>query len=175
MKKCLIVVDFQKDFVDGALGFPDAEKLEKKILQKLDSALADKYDILFTLDTHGGDYLQTQEGRCLPTPHCLRDSNGWTLYGQIETYLPIAKAVFEKNTFGSLDLAGFLKAQQYDEVELVGLVSNICVLSNAVLAKAALPEAEIFVDASCTASFNKSLHQKALDILEGIYIKVINR
>lgn len=175
MKKCLIVVDFQKDFVNGALGFSGAEKLEERILEKLDAALADKNDIIFTFDTHEPDYLQTQEGRKLPKMHCLRNSGGWELYGQTAVYLPIAKAVFEKNTFGSLDLANFLRTEQYDTVELVGLVSNICILSNAILAKAALPEAEILVDAACTASFDKSMHTKALDIMNGVHIHVVNR
>lgn len=173
MKKCLIVVDYQKDFVDGALGFHGAELLEEKILQKIEDYK--DQDIVFTFDTHAPDYLQTREGQNLPVTHCVKDSAGWALYGKLGDHLAGAKAVFEKNTFGSLELAGFLQEQQYDTVELVGLVSNICVLSNAVLAKAALPEAEIIVDAACTASHDKAMHEKALDILQGVHIHTINR
>ncbi len=175
MKKCLIIVDFQKDFVDGSLGFAGAAVLDDRIVKKISACQKEQTHILFTLDTHGLDYLDTQEGRRLPVPHCQKPADGWALYGKTAAYLPAAQAVFEKNTFGSLALADFLRAQQYGRVELVGLVSNICVLSNAVLAKAALPEADIVVDAACTDSFDKAMHEKALDILEGIHVQVINR
>ncbi|HHU55911.1 MAG TPA: cysteine hydrolase [Acholeplasmataceae bacterium] len=166
--RLLIIVDFQNDFVDGALGFPEAKFLENKIYEK-----AKGYDnIVFTLDTHDENYLNTQEGKNLPIKHCIRDSEGWQLYGKIKE---LSGKKFIKNTFGSDELFEYLKNSNYQEIEIVGLVSNICVIANAVLAKTALPEAQIIVDASCTDSYDKALHEKALDVMEGMQIKIINR
>lgn len=175
MKKALIVVDYQNDFVSGSLGFPEAVALEGRIERKIVDCLSAGDDLLFTFDTHASDYLATQEGRNLPVPHCEKGTEGWNLYGAVAAYLPKAVRCFEKNTFGSFELAEYLKATGYDVVELVGLVSNICVISNAILAKAALPEAEIIVDAACTASVDVSMNEKALDVLQGVQVVVINR
>lgn len=175
MKKALVVVDYQNDFVSGALGFPGAANLEKSIEKKIIDGLAAGADLLFTFDTHDTDYLATQEGRKLPVPHCEKGTEGWDLYGAIAAYRHKATWCFEKCTFGSLELAEYLKVEGYDVVELVGLVSNICVISNAILAKAALPEAEIIVDAACTASADEEMHEKALDVLQGVHVTVINR
>ncbi len=173
MKKALIVVDYQKDFVDGSLGFPGAEKLDDAICKKIESYQLENYDVIFTLDTHQENYLDTQEGKKLPIPHCIENTPGWELYGNTARFHDPHTVTFQKNTFGSLELANFLREEQYEAVELVGLVSNICVLSNAILAKAALPEAAITVDASCTASADQALHQKALELLENLQIDVI--
>lgn len=175
MKKLLIVVDYQKDFVDGALGFPGAALLETAICRKIESCRKAGADVCFTFDTHTDRYLETQEGTNLPVPHCLRGSSGWELYGKAAVLLKAGDRTFEKPTFGSLELAEFLKGKDYGEIELVGLVSNICVLSNAVLAKTALPEARIMVDASCTASFDADLNEKALDVMAGLQMEIINR
>lgn len=175
MKKALIVVDYQKDFVSGSLGFPEAVKLDDRIAAKIKKALAAKEDVIFTLDTHGEDYLCTQEGKNLPVVHCVKGSDGWEVYGKTGDYLPQAAAVVEKGAFGSLSLGELLRKGEYGQVELVGLVSSICVISNAVIAKAALPEALVSVDASCTAGADQALHEKALDVMEGLQIKVINR
>lgn len=175
MNKALIVVDYQNDFVSGTLGFPGAEKLEGPIACKIEQYLAAGDDLLFTFDTHHADYLDTQEGRNLPVPHCEKGTEGWNLFGTIASFLPRAKKVFEKVTFGSIELAEYLKTSGYESVELVGLVSNICVISNAVLAKAALPEARIIVDAECTAGPDPEMNRKALDVLEGLQVSVVNR
>ena len=162
MKKLLLVIDYQKDFVDGALGFPGAETLDGAIAQKIDAYRAAGDDVAFTLDTHGEDYLTTQEGRKLPVPHCLAETPG--------------DMAIQKPAFPSLELGNWLRGRSYDQIELVGLVSYICVISNAVIAKAALPEAEIIVDAACTAGPDKELHTKCLDLLEqGLQVTVINR
>lgn len=175
MKELLIVVDYQKDFVDGALGFPGAETLDGPIAARIAACRASGGDVVFTMDTHGTDYSATMEGKKLPAAHCLKDTPGWQLYGQVGASLQSGEPVFEKNTFPSLDLADWLRERNYDSVELCGLVSHICVLSNAVMVKAALPNAAITVDARLTASYDPDLHQKALDVLEGIHITVANR
>ncbi len=175
MNRLLIVVDYQKDFVDGSLGFPGAEKLDGPIAARIREYRANGDDVVFTLDTHGPDYPGTQEGRRLPVPHCIRDTDGWKLYGAVAGAAREEDVRFCKPTFPSLELGQWLKERSYTQVELCGLVSNICVLSNAVIAKAALPEAEILVDAGLTASGDPALHEKALDVLEGIQVTVLNR
>ena len=175
MKELLIVVDYQKDFVDGALGFPGAEALDGLIAARIARYRADGGDIIFTMDTHGADYASTVEGTRLPVAHCLKNTPGWQLYGQVGASLLPGDPVFEKETFPSLDLADWLRERNYGAVELCGLVSHICVLSNAVMVKAALPNAAITVDARLTASYDPALHQKALDVLEGIHVTVTNR
>lgn len=175
MKKALVVVDFQNDFVSGSLGFPGAEKLTEKINARISEALDNNIDVLFTLDTHFDNYLSTREGKYLPTIHCIKGTLGHEIVESTAKFLPRAKKIFEKPTFGSVELAEFLKKENYQSIEFIGLVSNICVLSNAVLAKAFLPESDIKVDASCTASFSNDLNNKAMDILEGIQIDVVGR
>ena len=173
VKRLLLVVDYQRDFVDGALGFPGAEALDGPIAARIGEYRAAGDDVAFTLDTHGADYLSTQEGRKLPVPHCVRGSEGWQLYGDTGKLLDRARdKVFCKPAFPSLELGGWLLEQGYGAVELCGLVSHICVLSNAVVAKAALPEAEILVDESLTASYDPALHAKAMDVLEGLQVTV---
>lgn len=175
MKKLLLVIDYQKDFVDGSLGFPGAEKLDGPIARKIAQYRAAGDQVAFTLDTHGADYLATQEGRKLPVPHCLRGTPGWELYGETGKSRREGDLVLEKPAFPSLELGALLREKGYDRVELVGLVSYICVLSNAVIVKAALPEAEISVDAACTAGPDRALHEKALDLLETLQITVTDR
>ena len=126
------------------------------------------------MDTHGENYLDTQEGKKLPIPHCLCGSEGWQLHGRLRYQLAYC-TFFEKNTFGSLDLLHYLEEKRYDVIELVGVVSNICVISNAILAKAAQPEAQIIVDAQCVASNDPAMQEKAFDILENLHIDVVNR
>jgi nicotinamidase-related amidase len=173
MKKILIVVDYQNDFVDGSLAFDEAPLLEGAITNKIEQYLHNGDTVAFTFDTHDADYLQTQEGANLPVEHCIRNTKGWALYGKVAAYCTEDTPRFYKETFGSLELANYLKEQQFDVVELAGLVSNICVLSNAVLAKAALPEADIIVERALTDSFDKDLHEKTFDILKGIQINVL--
>lgn len=173
MKKCLIVVDFQNDFVNGALGFPGAEKLDQIIENKIKDYLNDNQDILYTLDTHYDNYLETQEGKRLPIMHCIDNTKGHEVYGNIGKYLKDAKKIFKKNTFGSLELGNFLKDKDYDEIEIAGLVTNMCVISNAIIAKSALPEARIVVDKNASLSFDKDLHNKTLEVLKGMQVDII--
>ena len=177
MNRYLFVIDYQKDFVDGALGFPGAEKLDEKIAAKVRSY--GKGKVLFTRDTHFENYLETREGRNLPVKHCIRGSEGWQVYGETARALKEVEAPgIDKLVFG-MDITDPATAavlpERADEIELVGLVSNICVVSNAVVLQSKYPEATILVDATCTDSFDKALHEKVLDVLEGFQVKVINR
>lgn len=174
MKKLLLVIDYQVDFVSGALGFPKAPLLEEPIARKIKAYQSAGDDVIFTLDTHGEDYAHTQEGRYLPVAHCLRGTPGWELFGAVRALSDNCPR-FEKDSFGSRELFHYLENHPYEEIELCGLVSSICVLSNAVLAKTAQPETPVFVDASCTAAGDENLHQKALDVLQNVQVRVINR
>lgn len=185
MKKLLIVVDYQNDFVDGALGFSGAEMLDERIAAKIDAYREAGDEIAFTLDMHGRDYLDTLEGANLPVEHCIEGTPGAELFGMVAERVKACDPVFEKPTFGSKELFGRLVAMQkvadevgtkpFESIEFVGLVSNICVVANAVLAKTACPEVPIIVDAACTDSFDKELQDKAFDVMEGLHIQVINR
>lgn len=174
MKKCLIVVDYQVDFVTGSLGFEKAKELEPIIADKIEKYRAEGAEIIFTLDTHQPDYLSTLEGINLPIEHCIEYTKGHELYGRIKSMVQTNDKIFKKCTYGSEGLFDYLRKSSFEEIELCGLVSNICVLSNAVLAKTALPEAKITVDSSATSSIDPSLHKSALDVMIGLGIKVIN-
>ena len=177
MNSYLFVIDYQNDFVDGALGFPGAEKLDEKIAAKVRAY--GKGKVLFTRDTHFENYMDTREGKNLPVPHCIRGSFGWEVYGETARALNEVEArAIDKLVFG-MDVTDPATAavlpEAADEIELVGLVSNICVVSNAVVLQSKYPEATIIVDAQCTDSFDKALHEKVLDVLGGFQVKVINR
>ncbi len=177
MERYLFVIDYQVDFVDGALGFAGAEKLDRLIAEKILSYGPGR--VYFTRDTHFEDYLQTREGRNLPVVHCVRGTPGWQVYGQTAQALAQVGAVaIDKLSFG-MDVSDPATAavlpERADEIELVGLVSNICVVSNAVTLQSKYPQAAIIVDAACTDSFDKGLHEKVLDVLEGLQVQVQNR
>ena len=170
MKKLLIVVDYQNDFVTGSLGFPGAELLEVPILNKIKEYEANEDHIIYTFDTHYDEYLETREGRGLPIKHCIRETDGHALFGKVLEHYQKGeyewdKALF-KDTFGSADLmTELLEREEYDVIELVGLVSYICVISNAIIAKTAQPEAQIIVDSNCTAGPDKELHDACLKLM----------
>ena len=175
MQRCLIVVDYQNDFVSGALGFSDAMKLDSLIVEKIQKYRTNGDVIVFTFDTHDSDYLKTQEGKNLAIPHCIRGTIGHDLYGETAKQVQEEDKRFYKNTFGSDELYEFLKATTFERIEIVGLISNICVISNAVLAKTAQPETPIVVDADCTASHDPKLHQAALDVMVGLQIRIASK
>jgi nicotinamidase-related amidase len=177
MKRGLFVIDYQNDFVDGALGFAGAELLDERIAAKIREYGKDC--VWFTRDTHFENYLETREGKNLPIVHCVKGTDGWQVYGQTaEALNEVGAKVIDKLVFG-MDVTDPATAavlpELLDEIELVGLVSNICVVSNAVVLQAKYPEATIVVDASCTDSFDKELHEKVLDVLAGFQVKIINR
>ena len=177
MNRYLFVIDYQNDFVDGALGFSGAELLDEKIAAKVRAYGKDH--VLFTRDTHFENYLTTREGKNLPVEHCIKGSHGWQVYGETAKALEeVGAKAIDKLVFGmdvSDPAVSAVLPETADEIELVGLVSNICVVSNAVVLQSKYPEATIIVDAACTDSFDKSLHEKVLDVLAGFQVKVINR
>lgn len=176
MKKLLIVVDYQNDFVTGSLGFDEAVAIEEAICQKIKTYEEKGQTVAFTLDTHYENYAQSQEGKKLPIAHCIHDTEGWKLYGKVAALKEKINGIcFSKFTFGSIDLAQYLLGKEFDVVELAGVVTEICVISNAILVKAALPEAEILIDANCVASHNREMEKKAFDIMETLHMKVLNR
>ena len=174
MKRLLVVVDFQNDFVDGSLGFKEATMLEKRIATKIREFEDNNDEVVFTMDTHDKDYLKTVEGLNLPVEHCIEGSQGHQLHGIVKG-MASKHEMFYKPTFASARLFDYLRTHSFDYIELVGLVTNICVISNAVIVKCVLPNAKLVVDASCVMSYDKELHNKALDVMSSFHIEVINR
>ena len=166
-KKLLIVVDYQNDFVSGSLGCPQAVAIEDTLAEKIAAyrALGEEGQIIFTMDTHEKNYLETQEGQ---------NTDGWPLYGKIRALKQEEDLVFSKPTFGSLELADYLRNRgcEYESVELAGVVTNICVISNMVITKAAMPEVPILIDAACVASNDDALDEAALKVMESMHVKV---
>lgn len=175
MKKCLIVVDYQNDFVSGSLGFPEAVALEGAIAEKIRRYRGEGGEVLFTFDTHEPDYMETQEGHNLPVAHCLLGTPGHALYGQVAALIEEGDKRFYKPAFGSDELYSYLKETPFSAIELAGVVSNICVISNAVLAKTAQPETPVVVDARCTASNDPRLNEAALDVIASLQVQILNR
>ena len=174
MRKLLIVVDMQNDFIDGSLGTKEAVSIVGAVCEKIRSYPAG--DVIVTMDTHGEDYLSTQEGRNLPVIHCIRGTDGWQIRPEVAALLPGAK-IYEKGTFGSCALAEDLKAisEKEDlELELIGLCTDICVVSNALVLKAAMPEVKISVDAACCAGVTPEAHRAALDTMRSCQIRILN-
>ncbi len=172
MKNILIVVDMQNDFIDGALGTKEAVAIVPKVEEKIRNFDG---EVFFTRDTHETYYLETQEGKNLPVKHCIRDTEGW----QIRKELDVLRKTdpVDKETFGSTDLAGELTMIDEDEgigsITLVGLCTDICVISNALLIKASLPEVPICVDATCCAGVTLESHENALKAMEACQIRII--
>lgn len=172
MKSLLVVVDYQNDSVIGSLGFREAVCIEEGICNKIKKYKAMCQDIIFTLDTHYGQEFELGN---IKKHNYSNSSEGWQLYGRVKELNTPDTMTISKHCFGSIDLCNLLSRFQYDCVEFVGVITNMCVLSNAIIAQAALPEASIIVDAACVASNKIDLHNKALDIMEELQFKVINR
>ena len=178
MKRLLVVADYQNDFVNGALGFDAAQKLEEGISAKITEVLNDDGYVIFTKDTHMDNYLQTREGKFLPIKHCIKGSEGHLLYGSLSKYEENADdrtSIVEKGTFGSnilpkrvLELIG----SEPDSIEICGVVTNICVICNAIVLHTAFPTSDITIYANLCAAAGES-HQKALDIMNGLGMKII--
>ena len=172
MNDVLIVVDMQNDFIDGALGTAEALAIVPKVKEKIKGFQG---QVFFTRDTHQANYLDTQEGKKLPVPHCIRGTEGWEIIDQLTEYT-VDRTVVDKPTFGSRELGRILAAEQepVEKITFIGLCTDICVISNALLAKAFLPEAEIAVDAVCCAGVTPESHRNALAAMQVCQITVEN-
>lgn len=171
MKNVLVVVDMQKDFIDGALGTKEAAAIVDNVAQ---AVRAFDGEVIFTRDTHHDDYLETQEGRNLPVPHCIEGTDGWQLDKKLEVLRTDDMKIFDKPTFGSVALAAYLKADgEVESVTLAGLCTDICVISNALLIKAYMPETEVRVLERCCAGVTPQSHANALEAMKMCQIKIV--
>ena len=169
--KALICVDMQNDFIDGALGTKEAEAIVPFVKEKLRKARQEDTEVIFTRDTHFEDYLTTQEGKKLPVEHCIKNTEGWEISRELEV---LDSVIFDKITFGSVELPEYLKKiKDLEAVELIGLCTDICVISNAMLIKAAFPEITVKVDSSCCAGVTPESHENALNAMKMCQIEVI--
>lgn len=180
MKKLLVVVDMQNDFIDGALGTKEAQDIVYKVQSKI---MDWQGDIVATQDTHYEDYLTTREGKYLPVKHCIEGTEGHKIHEDIdivlfdhviEHYNEYSASTMQKRTFGSQMLAEFVRQVGYDYVELVGLCTDICVVSNAILLKNYFPEMDIAVDATCCAGVTPESHRAALLTMKMCQIDILN-
>lgn len=168
MNKTIIVVDMQNDFIDGALGTKEAQEMLPRLKKKL--AEEKNARLIFTMDTHGENYLETQEGKKLPVKHCIKNSTGWQIAPSLAEFAQTG-TIIEKPTFGSVELPKLLA--DADEVELVGLCTDICVISNALLIKAFYPELPVKVNASCCAGVTPESHENALNAMKMCQIEIV--
>lgn len=169
MKRLLIVVDMQKDFVNGSLGTKEAEAIVENVRVKIEKCKAEGWEIVFTRDTHPENYLDTQEGKNLPVVHCVKGTEGWEIIPELRLYV---EKVIDKPTFGSTELVDYVENEQVESVELIGLCTDICVVSNALLLKANYPELPIAVDASCCAGVTVESHEAAITTMKMCQIHV---
>ena len=171
MAKVIVIVDMQYDFIDGSLGSAEAQAIVPTMIKRLKEYESEQPLVIFTKDTHKENYLETQEGKNLPVKHCIKDTFGW----QISSKLDVADSVvIDKPTFGSTKLMEYLLSKQnISEIQLVGLCTDICVISNAFLLKAALPEVLISLDSRCCAGVTPESHNRALESMKTCQIMVI--
>ena len=170
MKKALVVIDMQNDFINGSLGTPEAQAIVLSVSERVKAAVQDGEKLIFTQDTHPKNYLQTAEGKKLPVEHCIKPSHGWALTSSLIPYAKDA-VVLEKPTFGATGLPQHVAG--FDEITVIGLCTDICVISNAMLLKAFLPEAKICVDSNCCAGVTPESHLRALEAMKMCQIDVI--
>ena len=175
--KFLIVVDMQKDFIDGSLGTQEAQAILPRVIQRVRAAREAGETVIATLDTHQENYLETAEGKKLPVPHCIQGTEGWRIPPALMKELEGCQLV-EKPTFGSLRLPQIIGALSQEgqplSIELLGLCTDICVVSNALLLKAHFPEADMAVNAACCAGVTPEKHEAALKTMESCQIRVVD-
>ena len=186
--KVLVVVDMQYDFIDGSLGSAEAQAIVPRVVEKLNCIDKSNTLVLFTKDTHYKNYLDTFEGKMLPVKHCIENTHGWSIHKDISNVVDKTEGMMHfssfkikhsriyKNTFGSDYLRDFLLAykDQIEEVEFVGLCTDICVISNVLMARQAMPDKVITVDASCCAGVTTEKHMAALEVMKSCQINVVN-
>lgn len=173
--KILIAVDMQNDFISGSLGTKEAQSIVPKVKKRLNKAIDEKYKIIFTKDTHYDDYLNTAEGKKLPIKHCIKETYGWEIHPELRIDNAL---IIEKNTFGSLKLLDILKdlnkKEPIEEIELLGLCTDICVISNDLLIKAAFIDTPIKVNRNLCAGVTPQSHENALSTMEMCQIDVVD-
>lgn len=174
--KYLIVIDMQNDFIDAALGTKEAVAIVPNVKNIIKEYRKPNHKIIFTRDTHGNDYSDTQEGKMLPVPHCIENTHGWQISAELEVLQE--DLIINKPTFGSLKLADYLfeinNTENIEDIVLVGLCTDICVISNAMLLKAALPEVPVYVNAQCCAGVTPESHENALKAMTMCQINILN-
>ena len=168
-KRLLAVVDMQNDFVDGSLGTTEAKAIVPAVAEKIRERMEEEWEVVFTQDTHFDNYLETLEGKNLPVMHCVKGTPGWEIVPELAGF-PGKR--FEKTTFGSTDLALYARNGEFDEVELIGVCTDICVLSNAILLRTLLPGTPVSVDSACCAGVSPESHANALEAMKMCQITV---
>ena len=168
--KTLIVIDMQNDFVTGVLGSKEAVAVLPNVKKKIDAYIAARDEVIFTRDTHEENYLETNEGRHLPVPHCVKGTEGWQVVKEIDC--PDCKHI-DKPTFGYIHWSEQFKDSRISEIEIIGVCTDICVISNALILKAVFPEIDISVDASCCAGVTPETHRAALTAMKASQVNVI--
>ena len=174
MKKLLVIVDMQNDFIDGSLGTPEAQAIVSKVIDKINSWDG---EVAYTMDKHDDNYLSTNEGRHLPIKHCIENTFGEKIQFDIGRVLFDRRkdliGIYNKTTFGCIDLANHIAEMGYDHIEIVGLCTDICVIANALLIKTYNQEADVVVDASCCAGTTPEKHNEALSVMQSCQIDII--
>lgn len=168
--RLLIVVDMQNDFVNGVLGTPEARAIVPKVVERVHKANVDNEQVMFTRDTHYNDYLNTKEGQWLNIPHCIKDTYGWEIIDELN---PKYIKAFNKHSFASMSLASSLASRGLKTIEIIGLCTDICVLSTAVVLRSFFPDLDIKVNSACCAGTTPEKHQQTLEVLKGINIEII--
>lgn len=179
MRNILIVVDMQKDFVTGALASAEAQAILPKVKEKIEVYDRAGKEIIFTRDTHGEDYMQTNEGKHLPVPHCIKGTDGWQICAELTDGITSEYKTVDKPTFGFLGWKDVLASETADgsdlDVEMVGVCTDICVVSNALILKALYPEATVRVDAGCCAGVTPEAHAAALVTMRACQVDVTDK
>lgn len=182
--KYLFVIDMQNDFVTGSLGSKEAQAIVPNVVKKVENAFANNTNVIFTRDTHDVNYLDTLEGKLLPVEHCLKGTQGWDIISELQPYVDEDDGygysnVHDKYTFGYQYIEDILPysfgCKNEDEIEVVGLCTDICIVSNALLLRMLYPNTKIIVDASCCAGTNPQKHLEALSVMESCQITIINK
>ena len=176
--KVLIVVDMQNDFITGSLGTKEAQAIVEQVVEKINNYKQQGHQVIYTRDTHEEVYLNTQEGKNLPVIHCVKDTLGWQLHSKIQNTVTNESQIYDKGTFGSVELGDKIRCLSQEtsdlQIELVGLCTDICVISNALLLKAYVPECQMSVDAKCCAGVTPESHQNALNAMKMCQITILN-
>ncbi len=168
-KRLLLVIDMQNDFIDGTLGTKEAEKIVENVNEKILEYRNSNDIVVFTRDTHDEEYLNTMEGRNLPVKHCIKGTKGWQITSKIDVK---DDKIIDKPSFGSLELAEYVSKIDISSIEIIGLCTDICVISNAMILKSKLPEIKISVDSLCCAGVTKESHENAIEAMKMCQIDI---